>query len=80
MRTDKIAIMIRFDGGETEILTVPLPPRIYEVRRTSDDVIGRIDALLEEQVFTPSRFRISAISCELCAAVGPRLKGSLSPS
>lgn len=45
---DEIALGVRFRGGATQALTLPLAPRAWQLRQTSAQVIAEIDALLDE--------------------------------
>jgi DNA invertase Pin-like site-specific DNA recombinase len=42
-----ITIRVRFKGGATDILTLPLPRRVYELRKLSPAVVQEIDRLLD---------------------------------
>ena len=42
-----ITIHVRFKGGATDVLTLPLPRRVYELRKLSPAVIQEIDGLLD---------------------------------
>lgn len=46
-RGDQIRADIRFRGGSTESMTLPLPAPAWMLRKTASDVIAEIDALLE---------------------------------
>jgi hypothetical protein len=48
VKQDQITIQVRFRGGMTEILRVPLPLNAYQKRRTTAGIVGEIDGLLEE--------------------------------
>jgi DNA invertase Pin-like site-specific DNA recombinase len=45
---NEIFIHVRFRGGATSSLTLPLPKRLWEVRKTDSQVLAEIDALLDE--------------------------------
>jgi DNA invertase Pin-like site-specific DNA recombinase len=47
-RTDQIHLHVRFRGGQTTSLTLPLPTPIGELRKTPAAVIAQIDQLLDE--------------------------------
>ncbi len=47
-RTDQITAAVRFRGGATEILTLPLPAPIWKQQTTPKEVIAEIDRLLED--------------------------------
>ena len=44
---DGIAVGIRFPGGATQSMTLPLPPRAWQLRQTPPEVVAQIDALRE---------------------------------
>mgnify|MGYP000471751975 CR=1 FL=1 len=48
LRGTKIIAHVRFKGGATRTLTLPLPMRAWELYRTSQAVVEEIDNLLEE--------------------------------
>jgi DNA invertase Pin-like site-specific DNA recombinase len=45
---NEVHIHVRFYGGATSSLTLPLPKRLWEVRKTDSQVLAEIDALLDE--------------------------------
>jgi DNA invertase Pin-like site-specific DNA recombinase len=47
-RTDQIHLHVRFRGGQTTSLTLPLPTPVGELRKTSAEVIAEIDQLLDD--------------------------------
>lgn len=47
IRTDHIGVHIRFKGGATKSLVLPLPISIGEIRKTEDAVIREIDRLFD---------------------------------
>jgi len=47
-RTDQIHMHIRFHGGQTTSLTIPLPPRAWHLRATNPDTLTLIDQLLDK--------------------------------
>ena len=47
LRADTIVLQIRFKGGATRTLTVPIPPNAWQQRETSPEVVKQIDRLLE---------------------------------
>jgi DNA invertase Pin-like site-specific DNA recombinase len=47
-RTDQIHVHVRFRGGQTTSLTLPLPPLLSELRTTPAEVIAQIDQLLND--------------------------------
>lgn len=46
-KDDEIAAGVRFRGGTTKTLTLPLALPAWQLRQTSEDVIAEIDALLD---------------------------------
>ncbi|MGH2890044.1 MAG: recombinase family protein [Solirubrobacteraceae bacterium] len=47
-RTDEIHLHVRFRGGQTTSLTLPLPTPVGELRKTPAEVIAEIDRLLDD--------------------------------
>ncbi len=47
-KTDRIVAHIRFKGGATQTLTVPLPPPFAQSRLTAPETLTAMDRLLEE--------------------------------
>lgn len=45
-KNDKILVGIRFRGGATQTLALPLPRKAWELRQTSQQVVAEIDTLL----------------------------------
>lgn len=52
VKRDQILMQVRFRGGATQSLTLPLPLGAPELRKTGDDVIGEIDRLLDNHTET----------------------------
>jgi len=52
-RADAITAHIRFRGGSTRTLTLPVPLRAWELKKTNPVIIAEIDTLLESH--TPGR-------------------------
>jgi DNA invertase Pin-like site-specific DNA recombinase len=48
LKADDITVRIRFKGGATRTLSVPLPQPAWMRRKTSPDVVTAIDGLLED--------------------------------
>ncbi|MGH7417959.1 MAG: hypothetical protein ACREKB_09310, partial [Candidatus Rokuibacteriota bacterium] len=48
LRTDAIAVHVRFRGGATRSLTLPLPLSAPELRRTDPVVVAEMDRLLDD--------------------------------
>ena len=49
IRDEKIKVQVRFKGGATRTLLLPLPKSAAELRKTSPDVVSKIDQLLDEK-------------------------------
>jgi hypothetical protein len=47
-KTDKIAIHVRFRGGQTASLTAPIPPSAWQARQTNPDTLAALDRLLDD--------------------------------
>ena len=52
-RGDAITAHVRFRGGSTRTLTLPIPLRAWELKKTSSAVMAEVDTLLESH--TPGR-------------------------
>jgi hypothetical protein len=52
-RDDVIAAHVRFRGGSTRTLTLPIPLRAWELKKTNAAVMAEVDRLLES--YTPGR-------------------------
>src|SRR5215510_1158280 len=48
LKADDVTVQIRFRGGATRTLAVPLPQPLWMMRRTSPDVVAEIDRLLDD--------------------------------
>jgi DNA invertase Pin-like site-specific DNA recombinase len=48
IRGEQITVHIRFKGGATKTLTLPLPPRSWQGWETSRDVVNEIERLLDQ--------------------------------
>lgn len=48
LRTDTIVLRIRFKGGASRTLTVPIPLNAWQQRATSPEIVKEIDRLLED--------------------------------
>jgi len=51
LRGEQITLHIRFKGGATKTLTLPLPPNSWQLRQTSPDVVKEIDQLLDQYTY-----------------------------
>jgi hypothetical protein len=45
-KTDRIHIHVRFRGGQTTSLTIPIPPRAWHLRQTNPDTLALLHRLL----------------------------------
>ena len=48
LKTDQIVLHIRFKGGATQTINVPLPPPFAQSRLTAPETLAAMDRLLEE--------------------------------
>jgi DNA invertase Pin-like site-specific DNA recombinase len=48
LRTDHVVAQVRFKGGATRTLSVPLPQPAWKMRQTSPEVVQTIDRLLDD--------------------------------
>ncbi len=48
LKTEVVTLQIRFRGGATRTLAVPLPKPAWMMRQTSPEVVAKIDRLLED--------------------------------
>jgi hypothetical protein len=51
IRSDQITVHVRFKGGVTKTLTVPLPLNAWQLRSTSPEVVREIDRLLDHHTY-----------------------------
>ena len=42
-----ITVQVRFKGGATKVLSLPIPPTVGELRKTKAEIVAEIDRLLE---------------------------------
>jgi DNA invertase Pin-like site-specific DNA recombinase len=47
LRDKEISVSVRFRGGATRTLTLPLPPPAWKIRQTSPEVLAEINRLLD---------------------------------
>jgi DNA invertase Pin-like site-specific DNA recombinase len=52
LRAENIVLHVRFKGGATKTLTVPLPLNAWQQRATSPEVVREIDSLLEHNTYS----------------------------
>jgi DNA invertase Pin-like site-specific DNA recombinase len=48
VKTDSIHLHVRFRGGQTESLTIPIPPKAWQARQTHPDALAALDRLLDD--------------------------------
>jgi hypothetical protein len=51
-RTDVINLNVRFRGGQTVSLTIPIPPMAWQARQTDPDTLAALDRLLNDHTDT----------------------------
>jgi len=51
LRGDQVKLHVRFKGGATKTLTLPLPLNSWQQRQTSTEVVKEIDQLLDEHTY-----------------------------
>jgi hypothetical protein len=51
LRGEQIMLHIRFKGGATKTLTLPLPLNSWQQRQTNPDVVKEIDQLLDQHTY-----------------------------
>jgi DNA invertase Pin-like site-specific DNA recombinase len=64
VKTDQIHAHVRLRGGQTRSLTIPIPPRAWQLRQTHPDTLAALDRLLDEHT--------DAETAELLNAAGHR--------
>ena len=47
IKRDAISVHVRFKGGATQSLSLPLPPSAWQMRQTPQQIVAKIDALLD---------------------------------
>jgi len=47
-KTDQVQLHVRFRGGQTTSLAIPLPPTAWQARQTNADTLAMLDRLLED--------------------------------
>ena len=43
-----ITVQVRFKGGATKVLSLPMPPTAWQMRKTKAEIVAEIDRLLEQ--------------------------------
>jgi hypothetical protein len=51
-RTDHNHLHVRFRGGQTTTLTIPIPPNSWQQRQTNPDTLALLDRLLDDHTDT----------------------------
>jgi hypothetical protein len=60
VKTDRIQLHVRFRGGQTISLTVPIPPPAWQARQTEPDTLAALDRLLDEHTDAQAAQRLNA--------------------
>ncbi len=47
IKRDTISVHVRFKGGATQTLSLPLPPSAWQMRQTPQQIVAKIDRLLD---------------------------------
>ncbi len=47
IKRDTLSIQVRFKGGATQALSLPLPPSAWQMRQTPQQIVAKIDGLLD---------------------------------
>jgi DNA invertase Pin-like site-specific DNA recombinase len=48
VKTDRIHLHVRLRGGQTQSLTIPIPPKAWQARQTDPDALAELDRLLDD--------------------------------
>jgi len=59
-KTDQIHLHVRFRGGQTTTLTLPLPLRAWQQRQTDPDTIKLLDRLLDDHTDAETAAKLNA--------------------
>jgi DNA invertase Pin-like site-specific DNA recombinase len=59
-KTDLIHLHVRFRGGQTTSLTIPIPPTGWQTRQTHPDTIAALDRLLDDHTDTETAHALNA--------------------
>ncbi len=60
VKTDQIHLHIRFRGGQTTSLTIPIPPTAAQARQTNPDTLTLLDRLLDDYTDCETADRLNA--------------------
>jgi DNA invertase Pin-like site-specific DNA recombinase len=66
IRADTIVAHVRFRGGTTQSLTLPLPKSIWEIHQTSPRIIREIDRLLDQHTDREIANILNDRDCKSC--------------
>ncbi len=59
-KTDRVHLHVRFRGGTTTSLTVPIPPAAWQARQTQPDTVALLDQLLDEHTDADTAKQLNA--------------------
>jgi DNA invertase Pin-like site-specific DNA recombinase len=59
-KTDQIRLHVRFRGGQTTSLTLPIPPTGWKARQTDPDTLALLDRLLDDHTDTEAADALNA--------------------
>jgi DNA invertase Pin-like site-specific DNA recombinase len=59
-KTDRIHAHVRLRGGQTTNLTMPIPPKSWQLRQTHPDTLAALDRLLEEHTDAETAGQLNA--------------------
>ena len=59
-KTDRIHAHVRFRGGQTTSLTIPIPKKAWQARETNPDTLTALDRLLDEHTDAETAERLNA--------------------
>jgi DNA invertase Pin-like site-specific DNA recombinase len=59
-KTDQIHIHVRFRGGQTTSLTIPIPPRAWHLRQTNPNTLAHLEQLLDDHTDAETAAKLNA--------------------
>jgi DNA invertase Pin-like site-specific DNA recombinase len=59
-KTDEIHIHVRFRGGQTRSLTIPIPPNSWQARQTDPNTLELLDRLLDDHTDAETAAKLNA--------------------
>jgi hypothetical protein len=59
-KTDQIHLHVRFRGGQTTSLTIPIPPRAWHLRQTNPNTLALLDQLLDDHTDAETAAQLNA--------------------